>query len=127
MTSSVASEDWYQRMQEWAREIAEMCKACRDRYPPGGKWADDPHYLAFCRREFRAAWQIFAEKNGLSYYALWVGDHPHPPGGASYPWRLWRDAVAREMGWLNGRLGDAEKEWVKQRRLEAAGQQRMFA
>lgn len=116
---------WRNELFAWATEVAEMCKSCRAYYPETK--AGNERYGAFVRREFKAAWQIFAQRNRLSYYASICGPWSESPNAASYPYRVWRDAVAREMGWLHGRMGDAQAEWVRQRRLEAAGQQRLFA
>lgn len=67
------------------------------------------------KREFMAAWRIFCRRHGV----------PLDSGLPEYAYQhaLWRDAVARRMGWARGRRGDGE--WVHQRRLEAEGQLRV--
>lgn len=62
---------------------------------------------ADARREFRAAWR-------------W-GPRKH------WPYKVWRDEIARQMGWLRGRLpGPGYEEIKHQRTLEAHGQLRIF-
>ena len=63
--------------------------------------------------EFRVAWQLW----GNGYCRYW-------------PYRVWRDEVAKAMGWRRGRLTPRSKyapEWYRQYVLEQAGQQRLFA
>jgi hypothetical protein len=63
---------------------------------------------AQARREFRHAW-----KWGPRRY---------------WPYKVWRDEIARQMGWLSGRLpGPGYDEVRRQRSLEELGQIRMFA
>lgn len=99
-------------MREYAQETAAMVRGLRDRCPT------DEEYERLAGREFRAAWSILRRVFELA--AVGPSDAP------TYDFKLWRDAVAKSMGWLSGRRGASSDSWIRQRQCEAAGQTALF-
>ena len=91
---------WRVRFRPLVAELVEMIRTCN---------MDEDH----AKMEFRVAWELW----GIGYSRYW-------------PYKVWRDEVARQMGWRHGRLTPRSKrslpEWYRQHHLEAAGQQRLF-
>lgn len=101
-----ATKPWRRELEPYVAEICDMVKHLREVSPEHDR--DDLE-----RREFRAAWRIFSTRHLISTYDR-------------YPYVMFRDAIARNMGRLRGRVGRAHDEHVRQRRLESAGQQRLL-
>lgn len=89
----------------WSDEVATMVKLVAETIE------DKEGRQAFIAREWRAAWDVFRRRHSIR------------GSEAQYQHAVWRDAVARRMGWLTGRIGNDECRL--QRQLEAMGQMRI--